>query len=258
MIRMEQRFIQTIHQVYREKGRDAFFGWFNGDPNNEVALKDGFYDFAVTVLRDPVPRFLSNPYEKVALEIGYGGGRLLNAAAHMFREVIGVDIHDLGLVVEEMLRASGLSNFRLCKGSGKEIPIDACSVDFVYSHIVFLHLSGPDVLEAYVNETFRVLKPGGIASFYYGRPFSYRSHTAQSRLVSRLYHAIEPIAETVLLDILGDGYRRKPEGRANTVSLMVTRRKMKGVAKACGFQVVGRQSRRGWMQGHIVLRKPKN
>ena len=104
----------------------------------------------------------------------------------MFKEVIGVDIHSLSALVEEMLRAKGVSNFRLHTGSGNEIPVDAESVDFVYSHIVFLHLSRPDVLESYISETFRVLRSGGIASLYYGRPFSFRVRSAKSPLVSAL------------------------------------------------------------------------
>ena len=76
MSTMEQRFIETIERAYHEQGEDAFFGWFDGDANAEQALKNGFFDFAVTVLRDPVPLFLSRPHEKVALEIGYGGGEI--------------------------------------------------------------------------------------------------------------------------------------------------------------------------------------
>ncbi|MDL1894826.1 class I SAM-dependent methyltransferase [Anaerolineae bacterium CFX7] len=252
---MEQRFVETIERVYREQGRDAFFGWFDGDSNNEQALKNGFFDFSVTVLRDPVPLHLSISYEKVALEIGYGGGRLLHAAAHMFKEVIGVDIHPMGAVVDDMLRSKGLSNFRLYTGNGKNFPVDSELVDFVYSHIVFLHLSGPDVLESYITEVFRVLRSGGIASLYYGRPYSFRAKSAKSPFISTLYHTIEPFAE-LLLDIRSNGYRCLPDGPANSMSLMVTQRKIKHLAINCGFEVISLRTNRKWSQGHLVLRKP--
>lgn len=256
MSTMEERFVEAISTAHREGGPDAFFGWFDADENLENSLKNGAYDFAVTVLRDPVPLHLTRLFDKTALEIGYGGGRLLHAAAHIFRDVIGVDIHPLPEVVDQMLRAQGVTNFALHKITGKDIPVPSGSIDFVYSHIVLLHLSGPEVFETYLSETFRVLKPGGIASLYYGRPFGSRTKMAPSRLAGSVYRALEPIAELALVDLPMQGYRCLPSGPANSISLMVSRRRVKQLALERGFEMLSLRTSPRWVQGHVVLRRP--
>lgn len=263
---MEDRFRASISRVIDELGPDAFACWFDcgANENNlapeiedaEYAFRTGFEGFIYSVMRPPVPHYLPNPEEKTALEIGYGGGRLLHAAAHLFKEVIGVDIHTHSEYVRKMLAERGVDNATLFETDGDTLPVAEGTVDFVYSFVVFIHLSSPQVLERYIAETYRVLKPGGIASLYYGRPYAHRIKVSQSAWKKHLYWHAAPWAELVFLDLLGDGYRSIPDAPANSISLMVSRRKMRKLVRQHGFEILSQQRRKAWSQGFLVLRKP--
>jgi ubiquinone/menaquinone biosynthesis C-methylase UbiE len=262
---MEERFKETLDRVMTELGPDAFTCWFYcgaGEKNIKPRIQDidqafrsGFKDFYFSVLRYPVSTLLRNPENSVALEIGYGGGRLVHAASHLFEKVIGVDIHQYSDFVLSLLKSRHVENVYLYQSDGKTLPVDDQSVDFIYSFIVFVHLSSPMVLERYLSEISRILKPGGIASLYYGRPYSYRTRTSKNDLVKIAYSMIEPLAEFFILDLFGNGYRTFPNAEANGVSLMVSRRKMRKISKELGFEIVSQQNNRNWSQGLIVLRK---
>ena len=104
---MEERFRETLDRVMNELGPDAFSCWFYcgaGEKNIkpriqdiDLAFKSGFRDFYLSVLRHPVPMFLRDMENSVALEIGYGGGRLVNAASHLFKKVILFGLFFFGL-----------------------------------------------------------------------------------------------------------------------------------------------------------------
>lgn len=72
---------------------DEFFTWFDSAKDKDAAFVRGSWDFMAHIAL-PSSKFLSTPEEKVALEIGYGGGRILAAASRCFKSVIGVDIHE--------------------------------------------------------------------------------------------------------------------------------------------------------------------
>ena len=101
---------------------DEFFTWFNGAKDKDTAFIRGSWDFMVHIAL-PSSKFLSAPEERVALEIGHGGGRILAAASRCFKNVIGVDIHENNEKVGNELIKRGIDNFRLIKTEGKEIPV---------------------------------------------------------------------------------------------------------------------------------------
>ena len=265
---MEERFRETIGSVLKELGDDAFSCWFHcggGEGSKRIpqisdaaySFRTGYRDMFFSVMRDPIPSIVQDAEEKVALEIGYGGGRLIQAASRIFKRVIGVDVHDCREHVERVLDGLGVDNVELHQTDGRTLPLEDDSIDFVYSFIVFVHLSSPEVLQQYFREISRTLKPGGVASLYYGRPYSYRTASTKNRLVKRLYALAEPVAETLLLDLMKDGYRRFPNAAANSVSLAVTRRRMRQLSRSVGLRVLAQKSHRNWTQGFIVLRKPE-
>ncbi len=244
---MENRFRSTLDKVMDELGPEAFVCWFDcdaGETNINPKIQDikyayqlGFWGFFFSVLRNPVSNLMQSPDSKVALEIGYGGGRLINAASRVFKHVIGVDIHTHNKFVASTLKDQGVENVDLHATEGNNLPVDNQSIDFIYSFIVFVHLSSPKILETYLSESYRVLKPGGIASFYYGRPYSYRTNKSKNIFIKKAYSIIEAIAEIAILDFLGNGYRCNPDVPANSISLMVTRRKIRRFTKKLGFNV---------------------
>jgi ubiquinone/menaquinone biosynthesis C-methylase UbiE len=96
----------------------------------------------------------------VVLEIGCGIGRVGKQLAPHCRRWIGCDVSPPMLkIAAERLRES--KNVELVEISGHELkPIVDLSVDLVYCTVVFMHLEQWDRYN-YVEEAFRVLRPGG-------------------------------------------------------------------------------------------------
>ncbi len=161
----KERFREAI-SLARKQSEETFFCFFDHDKSIESMISSGKEIFDIYI------HSLASPYlkeKKVVLEIGYGGGKLIQEASRHFDKAYGVDIHDEEKTVYEMLEREGISNVLLQKGEGMDIPFESDSVDLVYSFIVFKHLKWSKILESYVSETSRVLKKGGIAVLYFGR-----------------------------------------------------------------------------------------
>lgn len=145
-----------------------FLSWFDAAASPDESAQSGWWDFTGHILRPPVIKHLGEPFQKTALEIGYGGGRLLLPACHYFRHVIGVDIHQFKERVADLIRQQGRTNFTLYQTDGLTLPVEAESVDFVYSYIVLQHLPLLATLQNYLVEVYRVLKPEAVAILYMG------------------------------------------------------------------------------------------
>ena len=110
-----------------------------------------------------VAREIGLTERRTAVEIGCGIGRLAKLAAGEFDEVVATDIsaHMLKLARQR----SAAPNVRyLLLGADQKLPAGDSTVDFVYAWTVFRHM--PEVsFEAYLDESFRVLRPGGCLAF---------------------------------------------------------------------------------------------
>ena len=145
-----------------------FLRYFNDADTPQQSWVSGSWDFSCHILKPALARQLGEPFDKVALEIGYGGGRLLHAACRHFRHVIGVDVHGQAAMVRTLLEQQGVSNFELHQTDGRSFPVASGSVDLVYSFIVLQHLPSMDALERNLQETRRVLRSEGAAILYFG------------------------------------------------------------------------------------------
>ena len=163
-----RRYADAIHAA-RAAGTDTFQSWFNTSESIEESLRRGYWDFALHILTPGVARRIADPGSLTALEIGYGGGRLLNAAASFFGRAIGIDVHDEAESVSALLADCGRRNVELHRTDGRGVPLPDETIDFVYSFIVLQHLPSLDAFQRYVEETHRVLRPGGIAQLYFGK-----------------------------------------------------------------------------------------
>jgi len=142
-----------------------FLDWFDRTGSIEETVERGHIDweyrFANGVHFAKVPK-------EIALEIGFGGGRLLVHAARSFAHVIGVDIHENFALSERFIASQGVTNARLLHRDRIGDVADG-SVDFVYSFIVFQHFDGMEEVDFYLRHIARILSPGGIAQIYYGK-----------------------------------------------------------------------------------------
>lgn len=102
---------------------------------------------------------------EAALDFGCGVGRLTRALAARFDHVTGVDISETMVRTARELNP-GVSNsaFRCNTGTDLTMFSDA-SFDLVASDIVLQHLPNREVVEGYLVEFLRVLRPGGLLVF---------------------------------------------------------------------------------------------
>ena len=220
-------FREAITHAARQD-ENAFFGWFDHAEDKESSFVRGSWDFLWHIAQ-PLTPYLTRPETKTALEIGHGGGRLLAAAGRCFQFVIGVDIHDENDKVHSALRDRGIRNAQLMKTEGARLPVGPEHVDCVYSFIVLQHVETYAVFERYVEETYRVLKPGGLAVLYFARRYRW-SFDRSSRLLYGLDRLLEPL-------LLWKGYEELP-APVNSTNLRVSLRQATLLARAIGFQVV--------------------
>jgi len=188
----------------RDEGISAFTEWFDKPKDPNTVFEEAESDFRHHILTTVVKNLLEGMQEMVALEIGYGGGRLMNAGCTRFKKVIGIDVHNEASTVEKILNEHGHQNFELKHSTGATIDVGSESTDFIYSFIVFQHFTSINTFKKYITEIHRCLKYGGVAQIYYGS-FYNLSFVDKIRFLNRRYVEIDaPVNHTSL--ILRKGY----------------------------------------------------
>jgi SAM-dependent methyltransferase len=111
-----------------------------------------------------------DPRQMTVLEIGCGAGRVTRALAKLFGTVYAVDIS--GEMVRQARAALGAwPNARVFQNNGADLAVvtdeagTAPAIDFAFSTIVFQHIPSRDIIENYVREVHRLLKPGHLFKF---------------------------------------------------------------------------------------------
>jgi SAM-dependent methyltransferase len=141
-----------------------------------------FYRSGMITLEEEVLNDLSNicqgrdPKQMRVLEIGCGAGRVTRAFAGFFGEVYAVDIS------KEMVRqaresVTGFPNAHIFRNNGKDLSAvrlkwwhrfgggAPLQMDFAFSFMVFQHIPSRAIIENYVREVHRLLRPGGLFKF---------------------------------------------------------------------------------------------
>lgn len=154
----------------RVKSDDIEFNkWFDDCSSEHDFKANSAIDFYHRILTPRVYPHLGDPRDKTCLEIGYGGGRLLNQALNVFKKAVGVDIHHPEVkerVGYFLLNSHDNSRFDLLHKDDTLTLVDN-SIDFAYSFIVFQHFDCFSVVEEYVTMLSRVLKKGGVFRLFY-------------------------------------------------------------------------------------------
>ncbi len=114
------------------------------------------------------------PRKMRVLEIGCGAGRVTRALFGIFGEVWAVDISP------EMVRLAGEAvagnrKVKVLVNNGRDLqvvrrpwwwgPFRSLQFDFAFSSIVFQHIPDPEIIEGYIREVARLLRPGGLFKF---------------------------------------------------------------------------------------------
>ncbi|MCS7025247.1 MAG: class I SAM-dependent methyltransferase [Bryobacteraceae bacterium] len=107
-----------------------------------------------------------DPKQMKVLEIGCGAGRVTRALSNLFGNVWAVDVSG------EMLRQAAAAladrkNVHLLQTNGKDLSgiREDGTFDFAFSTIVFQHIPSREIIESYVREVHRLLRPGALFKF---------------------------------------------------------------------------------------------
>src|SRR6201997_5052026 len=114
-----------------------------------------------------------DPKQMRVLEIGCGAGRVTRAFAGFFGEVYAVDI-SREMVRQAREACAGFPNTHVFRNNGKDLAAlsggwrrrfgiePKLEVDFAFSIIVFQHIPSRKIIESYVREVNKILRPGGL------------------------------------------------------------------------------------------------
>ena len=106
-----------------------------------------------------------DPQQMKVLEIGCGAGRVTRALSGLFGEVHAVDVSG------EMIKAARAAladrpNAHVYQNNGTDLSVLGDRVfDFAFSTIVFQHIPSREVIETYVGDVNRLLRPGALFKF---------------------------------------------------------------------------------------------
>ncbi len=125
-----------------------------------------------------------NPKEMTVLEIGCGAGRVTRAFARFFGTVYAVDI-SREMVAHARRAVRDFPQARIYRNNGKDLSVvrrhwwnrfgigAGIQVDFIFSTMVFQHIPSREIVESYVRDAHRLLRPGGLFKFQVqGAPLS--------------------------------------------------------------------------------------
>jgi SAM-dependent methyltransferase len=103
--------------------------------------------------------------EMRVLEIGCGAGRMTEALSRIFGKVDAVDISS-EMLAQAQSALAGRRNIQFHLNNGVDLSMLADeSFDFALSVIVFQHIPRKAVVENYISETWRVLRPHSLFKF---------------------------------------------------------------------------------------------
>lgn len=115
--------------------------------------------------RDSVNLFIKHlPLGGTIVDLGCGLGRMSFALAPHFKRVIGIDVSaEMIKRAEDWKAHTGVSNVDFIVNDGRTIPLPSSSVDACISYLVLQHMPSRALVNGYIREIGRVLRPGARA-----------------------------------------------------------------------------------------------
>jgi SAM-dependent methyltransferase len=155
------------NQEWRHWGeQDPFWGvatWSGRERGGENAwTAEEFYELGRSDWQDFSKHLeaFGVPAHDTILEIGCGAGRLTKHLASDYGRVIGVDVSPGMLETARKHIEDPRIDFRL--GNGLALPVQAGSVDVVFSTHVFQHFDSLAIARDNFTQIARALRPGGV------------------------------------------------------------------------------------------------
>jgi SAM-dependent methyltransferase len=135
---------------------------------------DRFFETGRTIVEEAIKESPIEIKTGTALEIGSGLGRVCLALAERFDNVIGLDIAPE--MVKRAQEVAPSPKIRYEVGDGHSLqPVGNGTIDLVLTFTVFQHIPDRRVIQSYIEEAGRVLRPGGAFVFQWNNtPGSFR------------------------------------------------------------------------------------
>lgn len=131
-----------------------------------------------------------------ALDFGCGVGRLSQALADHFQEVVGVDI-SASMLEEARSHNRHGDRIRFIENTTDDLAVlENDCLDLVYSSITLQHIP-PEFASNYIREFFRVLKPGGLACFHVPTGPDYRNSVWRSKAYTLWHRVLRPAGKKI-------------------------------------------------------------
>lgn len=106
-----------------------------------------------------------DPRQMKVLEIGCGAGRVTRALSGLFGEVHAVDVSG-EMVAQAQQALRDRPHAHVYQNNGMDLSVvPGGNFDFAFSTIVFQHIPSREVIESYVREVHRLLRPGALFKF---------------------------------------------------------------------------------------------
>lgn len=118
------------------------------------------------IVSDPINVYQGkDPAGMRVLEIGCGAGRVTRALSHLFGEIHAVDVSG-EMVARARVALRDRPNASLYQNNGCDLTVVPHRVfDFAFSSHVFQHIPNREIIESYIREVHRLLRPGGLFKF---------------------------------------------------------------------------------------------
>lgn len=136
------------------------------DWTDEEFFDSGRRTVAEEILTDMINICQGNdPAQMRVLEIGCGAGRVTHALSEVFGEVHGVDVSsEMVDLARQALKDR--PKVRIHKNNGMDLSVlPDLPFDFAFSSIVFQHIPSREIIENYIREVHRLLRPGALFKF---------------------------------------------------------------------------------------------
>jgi SAM-dependent methyltransferase len=148
-----------------------------------------FFEAGETIVRDALDQApVQPPSRGLAVEVGSGLGRICQALGTRFDQVVGIDISAEMTRQARQLVNDARVQFEVGDGATIGVVGDA-TADLVLSFTVFQHIPKVSIIEGYLNEAGRVLRPGGLFVFQWNSTMGTRRWAARRALYATMQRA---------------------------------------------------------------------
>lgn len=164
-----ERTLDKMRQDWDERARENARFYVNTERTDWT--DEEFFESGRRTLREEILTDMINicqgkdPKQMKVIEIGCGAGRVTRALAELFGEVHAVDVSGEMVALAREALAS-LPNAHVYQNNGMDLSVlPPGPYDFAFSSIVFQHIPSREVIESYVRDVHRLLRPGALFKF---------------------------------------------------------------------------------------------